>query len=147
MTPFSGCSSLSVQTRPRVALVVEDDPSTRELLMRALVQLGCVAHGFGNSESALEWLESNRAPDIVSLDLGLPHACGLRVCEALRKNPRTRHVPVVVVTGRTDVQDEAAAIEAGADAFIEKPFRLREYQEAVRRLLDGQAIELVAAMS
>lgn len=136
---------MSIKTRPRVALVVEDDPSTRELLMRALVQLDCVAHGFGNGESALEWLESNRAPDIVSLDLVLPQCCGLRVCEALRKNPRTKNVPVVVVTGRTDVQDEASAIEAGADAFIEKPFRLREYQDAVRRLLDGQAIELVMA--
>src|SRR6476646_3264152 len=115
MNPFSGVSSLSIETLPRVALVVEDDPSTRQLIMRALSQIHCVAHGFANGESALAWVEMNPPPDIISLDLVLPLMGGIRVCESLRRNPKTKLVPIVILTGRTDVQDEAAAIEAGAD--------------------------------
>ena len=135
MNPFSGVSSLSIESLPRLALVVEDDPSTRQLIMRALSQIQCVAHGFANGESALAWVEMNPAPDIVSLDLCLPLMGGIRVCESLRRNPKTRLVPIVILTGRTEVQDEAAAIEAGADAFIEKPFRLKTYTDEVKRLL------------
>src|SRR5207249_536545 len=96
--------------------------------------------GFGSGEAALAWLELNSAPDIVSLDLVLPWMCGLRVCEAIRANAKTRTTPIVIVTGRTDVQDEAAAIEAGADGFIEKPFRLRDYVATMRRLLETPTV-------
>ena len=134
MNPFS-VSPLSIETLPRIALVVEDDPSTRQLIMRALSQIHCVAHGFGNGEAALAWVEMNPAPDIVSLDLVLPWIGGIRVCESLRRNEKTKHVPIVVLTGRTEVQDEAAALEAGADAFIEKPFRLKNYLDEIKRLM------------
>lgn len=127
----------NLNARP-LAVIVEDDPSIRQLIARALLQLNVQAQGFGSGEAALAWIEVNRAPDLVSLDLVLPWMCGLRVCESLRSYSRTRHVPIIVMTGRTDIQDEAAAIEAGADAFIEKPFRVRTYLDEVRRLLQPQ---------
>ena len=123
------------------AVVVEDDPAIRQLIARALAQLNVQTQGFGSGEAALAWIEVNRPPDLVSLDLVLPWMCGVRVCESLRTCSRTRHVPIIVLTGRTDIQDEAAAIEAGADAFIEKPFRIRTYLDEVRRLIQPQPEE------
>ena len=106
----------------------------RELIVRALGELELGAVSFGSGEAALAWTEAHPAPDLVSLDLVLPWMCGLRVCDALRTSERTQHVPIIVVTGRTEMQDEAAALEVGADAFLEKPFRMRDFLAEVRRL-------------
>ena len=142
MTPFSGSYPSFEPVHPtRLAVVVEDEPSLRQMLMRSLQQIGCATQGFSSGETAIAWLEKNRAPDIVSLDLVLPWMCGLRVCEWVRTNPRTRRVPIMIVTGRTDVPDAAAAIEAGADVFLEKPFKMRTYLDEVRRLLSQSSVE------
>jgi DNA-binding response OmpR family regulator len=124
----------SSRSRP-LAIVVEDDPGLRQMIMRALATIDVEAKGFGSGEEALAFIEMNPAPDLVHLDLVLPWMCGLRVCEALRYSAHTAHVPIMIVTGRTEMQDEAAALEAGADAFLEKPFKLREYLDEVRRLI------------
>ncbi len=136
-----------VDASPRfIALVVEDEPSVRDLIIEALAHVGVLGHGVGSGEAAVAWLDAHRAPDLVSLDLVLPWMGGLRVCEHLRGHVRTAHVPIVVLTGRTEMQDEAAALEAGADAFVEKPFKIRDYLEQVRCLLPpGPALEVPAA--
>jgi len=118
-----------------LVVVVEDDPALRQMIMRALATINIDAKGFGSGEDALAFIEMNPAPDLVHCDLVLPWMCGLRVCEALRYSAHTAHVPIIVVTGRTEMQDEAAALEAGADAFVEKPFKVRDYLDEVRRLL------------
>ena len=106
------------------------------MIMRALATINVDAKGFGAGEEALAFIEmSALPPDLVHLDLVLPWMCGLRVCEALRYSALTAHVPIMIVTGRTEMQDEAAALEAGADAFLEKPFKVRDYLDEVRRLI------------
>ena len=117
-------------------LVVEDDPSLRRLLVRQLERMGLSVVDVDNGESAMTWLDSNTPPALVCLDLALPAMSGFRVCESIRSSVRTRDVAVFVISARTTVQDHTFALEVGADAFLEKPFKLKDFELEVRRLLE-----------
>lgn len=125
---------MTVDHPARIGIVIEDDAPTRHILVRALQRLHINTRGFGSGEAALAWVELNGTPDIVTVDVTLPAMCGLRVCEWFRTMPRTRHVPLILVTAHTGAQDMAAAHEVGA-AYLAKPFRLQELTDMVMRLL------------
>ncbi len=122
-------------TENRRVVVVEDDASLRKLIERHLQKLGLQVVGFDNGEAALEHLEKTDAPAAVCLDLALPAMSGFRVCEAIRSMHKTRHVPVVILTARATVQDHTFALEVGADAFLQKPFKLKDLELELERLL------------
>lgn len=125
--------------RPLVALVIEDDPSTRQLLIHALRPFGVRAIGFASGEAALAWTELNQRPDLVTVDIALPAMCGIRVCEWLRAMPSMRDVAIIVITARCDVQDIASALEVGA-SYLAKPFRLRDLTSVVTPLLRATSL-------
>ena len=118
-------------------LVVEDDPTLRKMICKHLEKMGCTVIGVDNGESALNWLDDNPLPNLVCLDLALPAMSGFRVCEQIRSSSKTRAVPVLVITARTSVQDHTFALEMGADAFLEKPFKLKDFESEVRTLIAG----------
>lgn len=120
----------------RTILIVEDDPHLRKMLCKHLEQQRFAVHSVDNGEAALGWLDGNPAPALVCLDLALPTMSGFRVCESMRTKQKTRTVPVLVITARTSVQDHTFALEMGADAFLEKPFKLKELDAQIRRLLE-----------
>jgi DNA-binding response OmpR family regulator len=122
----------------KTILVVEDDPQLRRMLTKHL-ELQHSVHAVENGELALGWLNDNPAPDLVCLDLALPTMSGFRVCESLRAQQKTRTVPVLVITARTSVQDHTFALEVGADAFLEKPFKFKELEAQIARLLGPAA--------
>lgn len=107
----------------------------RQLIVRHLEKLGYVAAEAGDGEAALAWLDAHAPPSLICLDLALPAMSGFRVCEQIRTNARTREVPVLVITARTTVQDHTFALEMGADAFLEKPFKLKDFENEVKALL------------
>ena len=72
-------------------------------------------------------------PDLVVLDLGLPHLDGLEVCRRMRADGRT--MPVLILTARADEVDTVVGLDAGADDYVTKPFRLAELLARVRALL------------
>jgi DNA-binding response OmpR family regulator len=74
-------------------------------------------------------------PDLVILDLILPKLSGLDVCTEIRRDPHTRNIPVLMLTGRSDEADRVAGLEVGADDYMVKPFSLRELAARVRALL------------
>ena len=117
--------------------VVEDDPSLRRLVCKHLEKMGYVAAEADDGEAALKWLDDHPAPALICLDLALPAMSGFRVCEQIRSNASTREVPVLVITARTTVQDHTFALEMGADAFLEKPFKLKDFENEVKALLSG----------
>jgi two-component system phosphate regulon response regulator PhoB len=121
----------------KTVLVVEDDHTLRKLISRHLEKLGHTVVESGGGEAALEWLEKNAPPQLICLDLALPAMSGFRVCEQIRSNAGTREVPVLVITARTTVQDHTFALEMGADAFLEKPFKLKDFENEVKALLTG----------
>jgi two-component system phosphate regulon response regulator PhoB len=106
-------------------LVVEDDPDIRSALQQNLGDAGYVVSAAGTAGEALR-LAAVSAPDLVLLDLMLPDRPGAEVCRALRINPLTKTVPVIMVSARTGVDERVAGLEQGADDYVQKPFSMRE---------------------
>jgi len=112
-------------------LLAEDDPAISEPLARALRREGYDVDVRGDGRVALEGAREN--PDLVVLDLGLPFIDGLEVCRQMRAMGKT--VPVLVLTARADEVDTVVGLDAGADDYVTKPFRLAELLARVRALL------------
>jgi len=122
----------------RRVLVVDGDPQSREHLLRFLRSLRVLATGFATAESALAWIENNGAPSLICVDMRLPVMSGFRFCAAVRKNSRACNVPLLAVSSRTEMQDEAQALEAGVDVFLEKPVAHGAFLVAARELLTAR---------
>lgn len=118
----------------RTALLVEDDPDLRPEIRRCLEEIGLDVIEVGSGRLAVEVL-ARTAPGLVVLDLMLPELSGFEVCEHIRRVPELRRVPVLITSARGMPQDRAQAEEAGADAYLVKPFTRSELIETVRRLL------------
>lgn len=111
-------------------LLAEDDPAIAEPLARALTREGYDVVVQGTGKGAIE---SASGADIVVLDLGLPDMDGLDVAREIRASGLT--VPVLVLTARADEVDLVVGLDAGADDYVTKPFRLAELLARVRALL------------
>jgi DNA-binding response OmpR family regulator len=112
-------------------LLAEDDPAISDPLARALRREGYEVDVCTDGESALE--EGLKHPDLLVLDLGLPKMDGLEVCRRLRQEGS--QVPVLVLTARADEVDTVVGLDAGADDYVTKPFRLAELLARTRALL------------
>ena len=115
-------------------LLAEDDPAISEPLARALRREGYDVDVRADGRAALEGANEN--PDLVVLDLGLPYIDGLEVCRRLRADGRT--FPVLILTARVDEVDLVVGLDAGADDYVTKPFRLAELLARVRALMRRQ---------
>ena len=120
-------------------LLVEDDPHTRAMIADLLKGLGTDVIEVDDGQKALQALGTCK-PDLVCLDLTLPDLSGFRVCTEMRKNPGTRDIPVLVISGRSGVADRAHALEAGATEFLAKPFRSRDFMQRVTGMLNGRNV-------
>lgn len=112
-------------------LVVEDDPTIRTALTRALTDRG---HAVTSAPSAMAGLQFavDQRPDLVVLDLGLPDVDGLEMLRMLRG---VSEVPVVVATARDDEKSIIAALDAGADDYVVKPFGCAQLDARIRAVL------------
>ena len=127
--------STPLVARKRTAVLVDDDPDVHKLVRRTLAELDVECVSFYTGESALELFATDApTPDIMAVDVLLPRMSGIAVCEALRRRPRTSSVPLILMTARQDLDDEAAAVALDA-VFLPKPFRLRELLALARDLL------------
>lgn len=112
-------------------LLAEDDPTISEPLARALRREGYDVVVRADGVSALA--AASTGPDLVILDLGLPQMDGLEVCRRIRSTGIV--VPVLVLTARADEVDTVVGLDAGADDYVTKPFRLAELLARARALL------------
>ena len=142
-----------VDTRPRVA-VIEDDAAVRRVLSRILDDAGYAVIAAPDGELGLR-VVTDHHPDMLILDLTLPRMDGLEICRRLRADSRTVTLPIIVLTAHTSTSDMVAALDAGADDFVTKPFqqvellaRLRSSfrtREVIRRM--EQAHDIVVALA
>jgi len=117
----------------RRVLVVEDDPDIVELLVHYLTRDGWEVDAVDDGRRALEKMIANGYA-LVILDLQLPGLDGLSVCAELRRDARTRQIPVVMLTARGDEADRIVGLEMGADDYVVKPFSPKELVARVRAL-------------
>jgi putative two-component system response regulator len=115
-------------------LVADDDPAVARLLERLLVHEGYSVEAVHDGMAVLEAV-ANTPPDVVLLDVVMPGLDGFEVCRRLKRDPDTRLLPIVLVTGLTDPEKRVTGLEAGADEFLTKPIDPQELLARVRSLV------------
>ncbi|HSQ81592.1 MAG TPA: phosphate regulon transcriptional regulator PhoB [Casimicrobiaceae bacterium] len=121
-------------------LVVEDEPAIVELLKVNLADAGYGVKTAADAESAQAALRA-ALPDLVLLDWMLPGQSGLALAKELRGNPRTRELPIIMVTARSGEADKVAGLEAWVDDYVTKPFSPRELKARIKSVLRRRAPE------
>ena len=122
-------------------LIVEDEPAILELIAVNLEHSGYAALRAVSAEQAAQLLRETR-PDVALLDWMLPGQSGLALARRLRADARTRDLPIIFLTARADEHDKVAALEAGADDYLTKPFSPRELVARIRAVLRRRAPQL-----
>lgn len=115
-------------------LVADDEEDMRELVCLNLEQAGFSTVEAVNGIEALDRARK-RMPALVVLDVMMPGRDGFRVCEALREDPVTRRIPIVMLTARGHTQDRIAGLQKGADDYMAKPFSPKELVLRIQALL------------
>lgn len=126
----------------RKVLIIEDEKDLAELLAFNLEKDGFAAICCNDGLLGLDRARSDR-PDLIILDLMLPGLLGTEVCKALRKDQRTTHIPIIMITAKGDEIDRVVGFEVGADDYIVKPFSMREVSLRIKAVMrrfehDGQ---------
>lgn len=114
--------------------IVEDDKSIQEIEMFALKNSNYVVQAFDRASSFYTGLEA-ALPDMVLLDVMLPDEDGYKIVRKLRSNPRTKELPVIMLTAKTTEMDMIKGLDDGADDYIKKPFSIMELLSRVKALL------------
>ena len=114
-------------------LIVDDDVSITEL-MKALVKME--GHEPTTVNDSLRAMEVAQAvdPDLITLDLMMPGLTGFELCELLHRDPKFAKIPIVIVSARDDTESKRKAIEAGATAYITKPFGVDDLMGKIKEL-------------
>ena len=125
-------------------LIVEDERDIADLLRYNLQEAGFKTDYVRNGADALQ-RAIEKTPDLILLDLMLPEVDGMIVCRLLKNDPRTKNIPIVMVTAKTEEKDRVAGLELGADDYITKPFSPREVvlrvSAVLRRIQIGKQTE------
>lgn len=119
--------------KPRI-LIVEDEAPVVTLLRYNLEREGYEVDAAGDGEEALVAVDEN-PPDLILLDWMLPEVSGIEVARRLRRGPKTKSIPVIMLTARSEEADTVRGLEAGADDYLTKPFSPAELLARVRALL------------
>jgi DNA-binding response OmpR family regulator len=125
----------SERSRPNpLILVVEDHPDTQAAVAAYLEQRGFDVEVASNGDDAMQLLRKKR-PDLVFLDLSLPNISGYDVCEQIRTDVALQETGILMTSAQSSRAVEAFCIEAGADAFLPKPFEVEQIAEHISRIL------------
>ncbi|MBA2591545.1 MAG: phosphate regulon transcriptional regulator PhoB [Pseudomonadota bacterium] len=130
-------------------LIVDDEPGLRQMLGFALTGAGFACSEVADAEKA-ELAIARETPDLVLLDWMLPGVSGVDLARRLKRDARTRVLPIIMLTARGEEGDKVRALEVGADDYVTKPFSTRELVARIKAVLrrsaqeqvEGEAIEI-----
>jgi DNA-binding response OmpR family regulator len=105
-------------------LVADDEDDIRALVTLAVRKAGCTVVGSVADGNAALGLARTELPDLAVLDVSMPGATGLEVCAALRADPATAGIRILLLSAGASLEDVAAGLAAGADAYLAKPFQI-----------------------
>ncbi|MBI2104849.1 MAG: response regulator [Candidatus Omnitrophica bacterium] len=124
-------------------LVADDDPDLRDILRSVLEPAGFSVTEAEDGAAALDAIR-RRPPDLLILDYMMPQVTGPEVCRQLKQDTLLRHVPIIMLTGKSELQDKVDGIDAGADDYLIKPFEPAELLARVRMVLRRTITDLEA---
>ncbi len=125
-----------VAKRNRI-LIVEDEESLLKLESILLSSKGFMVTAVTDGNEALKEFSKER-PDLVILDVMLPGIDGYEVCRKIKEDPANSSIPIIMLTARKNTKDMERGLQAGADAYITKPFKSANLVGTIERLLAGQ---------
>ena len=120
-------------------LVIDDSATIVALLRRMLRQNNYLTIEAGDAEQGIELARAER-PDLIFLDIVLPGMNGFAALRQLRRDPLTRDIPIIMISGNEQATEEFYVHRIGADDFMKKPFSRAEVFARIERLLDAQGI-------
>jgi len=116
-------------------LIVEDDPSTLVLLDRLLTRAGYRTRMASSGSTFVATMRTTVVPDLILLDLELPDVTGFKILTKVREHPKTKHVPVVILSARSEPGDVFEGLSLGADGYVTKPTKSSTLIQAVKAVL------------
>mgnify|MGYP000001185996 FL=1 len=114
-------------------LIVEDNQEIRHYLCSGLADLFNTLEA-GNGEEALEKLKDNEV-DIIITDVMMPVMDGIKLCKNVKQNIRTCHIPVIILSAKTDIKDQLEGLQVGADDYIPKPFAIAVITSKIQNMM------------
>ena len=126
---------------PASILVVEDEPAIQELIAANLQMAGHRVLRADDGEQALLRVR-DQVPDVILLDWMLPGVSGIPLARRFRADERTREVPIIMLTARSEEVDKVAGLEAGADDYVTKPFSPKELMARIKAVLRRRAPQM-----
>ncbi|MCX5697945.1 MAG: response regulator [Candidatus Omnitrophica bacterium] len=124
-------------------LIVDDDPDIRDVLKLTLSEENYTVIEAQDGEEALKAINT-KSPDLVLLDYKIPKMDGRQVCRQIKRDLLLRHLPIIMVTGKGDINDRVDGLDAGADDYVVKPFEPKELLARIRMVLRRTQIDLEA---
>ena len=125
---------VSTQNEQEQILVVEDNPDVRSLLKEQLSELG---YRINEAEDGQQGLDTARdiLPDLIISDVMMPKMNGLEFAQAIREDERSSHIPLILLTAKASEESKITGLETGVDAYLTKPFNLKELSVRVKSLI------------
>jgi two-component system alkaline phosphatase synthesis response regulator PhoP len=121
-------------------LLVEDNPDIQSMVAEHLMAAGYDVRLASDGEVAMQMVRE-LLPGVVCLDLNLPRISGYDVCEQIRADPALQHISILMTSARNSLDVRVFSLEAGADAYMTKPYRMEQLAEEIERLFAAQVQE------
>ena len=115
-------------------LIVEDNIELQNEIREALEQWYKV-YTAGNGKEALEKLETNDATDVIVSDVMMPEMDGIEMCRHIKTNLTYSHIPIILLTAKTNLESKTEGMENGAEVYMEKPFSIKQLHNQIENLL------------